>query len=78
MKDIQGVYIAYTMFISVRKTNNRSKQIMQIIKIHRTALRVIQVAASRPILRVLNPHIYSDLVGLIKELLNLSGIKSNL
>lgn len=56
----------------VRKTNNRSKQIMQIIKIHRTALRVIQVAASRPILRVLNPHIYSDLVGLIKELLNLS------
>ena len=30
------------------------------------------MAASRPILRVLNPHIYSDLAGLVQELVNLA------
>ena len=51
----------------------REKQTNQVIKLHRTAHRLIQVAASRPILRILNPHIYSDLGGLIQELLKISG-----
>ena len=48
------------------------KQVTQLIKLHRTTLRLIEVAASRPILRILNPHIYSDLGGLVRQLVKLS------
>merc|ERR1712168_262915 len=54
------------------KKDSSNKQ-TQLLKLHRTTLRVIQVAASRPILRILNPHIYSDLGGLIRELSNISN-----
>ena len=54
------------------KKDSTNKQ-TQLLKLHRTTLRVIQVAASRPILRILNPHIYSDLGGLIRELSNISN-----
>jgi len=54
------------------KKDSANKQ-TQLLKLHRTTLRVIQVAASRPILRILNPHIYSDLGGLIRELSNISN-----
>lgn len=33
---------------------------------------MVQVAASRPILRVLNPHIYGQLSDLVQELVDLS------
>lgn len=54
------------------KKDSSNKQ-TKLLKLHRTTLRVIQVAASRPILRILNPHIYSDLGGLIRELSNISN-----
>ena len=57
----------------MKKDSAKEKQITQLLKLHRTTLRVIQVAASRPILRILNPHIYSDLGGLIRELSNISN-----
>ena len=42
------------------------------IKSNFSALILMQVAASRPILRVLNPHIYSQLGDLVRELVELS------
>ena len=47
-----------------RMAGDTDRKVTQLIKLHRTTLRLIEVAASRPILRILNPHIYSDLGGL--------------
>ena len=50
-----------------RIAGDADRKVTQVIKLHRTTLRLIEVAASRPILRILNPHIYSDLGGLGKR-----------
>jgi len=56
----------------IKKMRDISRQRVGVVKLHRTALRLVQVAASRPILRVLNPHIYGQLGDLVRELVDLS------
>jgi len=56
----------------INRMRDDRKQKNGVVKLHRSALRLMQVAASRPILRVLNPHIYSQLGDLVRELVELS------
>ena len=56
----------------IKKMRDVNRQRVGVVKLHRTALRLVQVAASRPILRVLNPHIYGQLGDLVRDLVNLS------
>jgi len=56
----------------IKKMRDHNRQRVGVVKLHRTALRLVQVAASRPILRVLNPHIYGQLSDLVQELVDLS------
>ncbi|CAG5106249.1 Oidioi.mRNA.OKI2018_I69.chr1.g2755.t1.cds [Oikopleura dioica] len=57
----------------IKRMRDERKQKNGVVKLHRTALRLMQVAASRPILRVLNPHIYTQLGDLVRELTDLSS-----
>jgi len=56
----------------IKKMRDVGRQRVGVVKLHRTALRLVQVAASRPILRVLNPHIYGQLGDLVRDLVDLS------
>lgn len=72
----------------IKKMRDINRQRVGVVKLHRTgkshlclrngecnlylALRLVQVAASRPILRVLNPHIYGQLGDLVRDLVDLS------
>jgi len=52
----------------VYEIENRKAQLLTIVKIYRTAYRVLQVAASRPVLRIIHPYIYSELGHQIHEI----------
>merc|ERR1712147_279819 len=52
----------------VYEIENRRAQLLTIVKIYRTSYRVLQVAASRPVLRIIHPYIYSELGHQIHEI----------
>jgi hypothetical protein len=56
------------MYFTVKNPSRTLKK----IKIFIVALRMVQVAASRPILRVLNPHIFAQLGDLVRDLVHIS------
>ena len=53
---------------SIDRIQSKTKKLVHIVKLHRTIHRVLQVAASRPMLRILQPKIYKDLGSLIRDL----------
>lgn len=57
----------------IKRMRDTKKQRNGVVKLHRTALRLMQVAVNRPILRVLNPHIYAQLGDLVRELVEFSN-----
>lgn len=47
---------------------SKTNRLIHIVKLHRTIYRVLQVAASRPMLRILQPKIYTELGSLVRDL----------
>jgi len=56
----------------VYEIENKKAQLLTIVKIYRTSCRVLQVAASRPVLRIIHPYIYSELGHQIHEISRLA------
>ena len=57
---------------SISNIQVKNNRILHIVKLHRTIYRVLQVAASRPMLRILQPKIYTQLGSLIRDLVAVS------
>jgi len=53
---------------SIGRIQPKTNRLVHIVKLHRTIHRVLQVAASRPMLRILQPKIHKDLGSLIRDL----------
>ena len=59
---------------SIGRIQVKNKQILQIVKLNRTVYRVPQVADSRPVLRIFQPKIYTQLGSLVRDLVAVSDL----
>ena len=59
---------------SIGRIQVKNKQILHIVKLNRTMYRVLQVAASRIVLRILQPKVYTQLGSLVRDLVAVSDL----